>query len=199
MTRIGWIVLAGVLSIAAFFAATLSIGGGASRPVRSDRPSSRMMVESSTTMPTGTDGLPALTVPVAGVAPRQLANTWGQARSDGREHHGTDIAAPEGTRVLAAAPGVIEKLFQSQLGGITLYQRSPDRRWTFYYAHLKDYAPGLHEGQQVRTGEVLGFVGDTGDAGPGNYHLHFSAARLSPDQHWWQGEDVNAYPMLVGR
>ena len=199
MTRVGWVVLAGILLMGGLFVSTLSLGGRAARqPVRPARLSAPAPPAPSSAMTTGANGMPVLDVPVAGVSRRQIVDTWGQARSGGRGHHGTDITAPGGTRVLAAAPGVIEKLFQSRLGGVTLYQRSPDRRWTFYYAHLARYAPGLREGQRVRAGELLGFVGDTGDAGAGNYHLHFSAARLNPDQRWWQGQDVNAYPMLAG-
>lgn len=196
MTRVGWIVLTGILLIASLFAATLSLGGGATRSVQSSRLLPRAVAAPPGGLPMGRNGLPALDVPVAGVARGAITDTWGQARSGGRGHHGTDIMAPEGARVLAAAPGVIEKLFRSDRGGITLYQRSPDGRWSFYYAHLAGYAPGVHEGQSVRAGQLLGFVGDTGDAGAGNYHLHFSAARLQPGQRWWQGQDVNAYPML---
>lgn len=199
MTRIGWVVLTGILLIAGVFVATLSIGGRVSRSVEASRPVPFVAPRLASTFQTGPDGLPALAIPVAGVSPERISDTWGQTRSGGRGHHGTDIVAPGGTPVVAAAPGVIEKLWQSRLGGITLYQRSPDRRWSFYYAHLARYAPGLREGQKVRAGQLLGFVGDTGDAGAGNYHLHFSAARLSPDQRWWQGQDVNAYPMLRGR
>lgn len=145
-----------------------------------------------------TDGL--LRVPVAGVGRAQIEDNWGDARGDGtRAHHGTDIMAAGGTPVVAAAPGVVEKLFQSELGGITLYVRSANRRWTYYYAHLAGYAPGLHEGQVVRAGDPLGFVGDTGDAGPGNFHLHFGLERLTPEQRWWQGQEVNPYPLLAGR
>ena len=82
---------------------------------------------------------------------------------------------------------------------MTLYERSVDRRWMYYYAHLRGYAEGLHEGQAVRVGDPLGFVGDTGDAGAGNNHLHFGLTRMTPEQHWWQGEDVNPYPWLRGR
>jgi murein DD-endopeptidase MepM/ murein hydrolase activator NlpD len=198
MTRVGWVVLVGILLIAGLFASTLSFSGRVARQVV---PPARLLTTPAlpSTMATGANGMPVLSVPVAGVSRQQIVDTWGQARGGGRGHHGTDIMAPGGTRVFAVAPGVIEKLFQSRLGGVTLYQRSPDRRWTFYYAHLARYAPGLREGQRVRAGELLGFVGDTGDAGPGNYHLHFSAARLGPDQRWWQGQDVNAYPMLTGR
>ena len=149
--------------------------------------------------PARADGLPALTIPVAGVRRDQIVDTWGQARGEGRQHHGTDIMAPGGTPVLAAADGTVEKLFQSGLGGTTLYERSVNRRWTFYYAHLSGYLPGVHEGQAVRAGEPIAYVGDSGDAGPGNYHLHFSIARLTPEQHWWEAEDVNAYPALRGR
>jgi murein DD-endopeptidase MepM/ murein hydrolase activator NlpD len=192
VTRVGWVVLVSILLLAGVFASTLSFGGRVTRsavPAATAGPAPFAM---------GANNLPALAVPVAGVRRRQIGDSWGEARSGGRGHHGTDIMAPGGTPVLAAAPGVVEKLFHSDLGGITLYQRSPDRRWTFYYAHLAGYAPGLHEGQRLKAGDLLGYVGDTGDAGPGNYHLHFSAGRLKPDQHWWQAEDVNAYPMLAG-
>ena len=189
MTRVGWIVLAVILLVAGAFASMLSFGGAT---LRVGPP--KVAVE-----PPAANELPVLAVPVAGVARSQIVDSWGQARGEGRQHHGTDIMAPGGTPVLAAASGTVEKLFESRLGGTTLYQRSPDGRWTFYYAHLQGYAPGVHEGQAVRAGDVLGYVGDTGDAGPGNYHLHFSTARLRPDQRWWEGEDVNAYPMLRGR
>ena len=187
MTRVGWFVLGGIALVAALFASVVRFGPAAVQPAR--EPGAAQV---------DARGLPILQVPVAGVARAQIVDTWGQARGEGRQHHGTDIMAAGGTLVLAAA-GRIEKLFESKLGGTTLYQRSADRRWTFYYAHLAGYAPGVHEGQVLRTGEPIGFVGDTGDAGPGNYHLHFATARLRPDQHWWEGEDVNAYPMLRGR
>ena len=114
-----------------------------------------------------------------------------------RGHHGIDIMAPGGTPVVAAAAGTIEKLFQSRLGGTTLYVRSPDRHWIYYYAHLSGYAPGLHEGQRVKAGERVAFVGDTGDAGPGNYHLHFGMQRTRSAERWYEGEDVDPFPMLA--
>jgi len=141
-----------------------------------------------------------LAVPVAGVARSSISDSWGDPRENGlRQHHGTDIMAPGGTPVLAAAPGKVEKLFNSKAGGITIYVRSPQRNWTYYYAHLSGYAPGLQEGQMVKTGDPLGFVGDTGDAGPGNFHLHFGLTRTAPDQHWYQGEDVDPFPYLAGK
>ena len=141
-----------------------------------------------------------LAIPVAGVARSAIADSWEDQREGGlRQHHGTDIMAPGGTLVTAAAPGTIEKLFESAAGGTTLYVRSPDRLWTYYYAHLSGYAPGIHEGQVVKAGDPLGYVGDTGNAGAGNFHLHFGLARTTPDQHWYQAQDVNPYPYLAGK
>ena len=141
-----------------------------------------------------------LALPVAGIARAAVADSWGDPRENGlREHHGTDILAPAGTPVIAAAPGTVEKLWSSAAGGTTVYVRSPQKRWTYYYAHLSGYAPGLHEGQVVRTGDPIGFVGDTGNAGAGNYHLHFGLTRTTPEQHWYEGRDVDPYPYLAGK
>lgn len=140
-----------------------------------------------------------LVVPVAGVTRRALADTWGQSRAGGaRAHQGVDIMAPGGTPVLSVAAGEVEKLFDSGAGGRTLYVRSGDRRWTYYYAHLAGYAPGIREGVKVRGGQVIAYVGDTGNAGTGNYHLHFGASRMGFGDRWWQGEPVNPFPLLVG-
>lgn len=144
---------------------------------------------------------PLLTVPIAGYPRARIVDSWGDPRENGlREHHGTDIMAPQGTPVIAAAPGTVEKLFYSHGGGgITVYVRSPDRLWSYYYAHLSGYAPGLHEGQVVKAGDPIGFVGDTGNAGAGNYHLHFGMQRMKPEDGWWQGEAINPFPLLAGR
>lgn len=141
-----------------------------------------------------------LSVPVAGVAPNDLLDTWGQARAGGaRTHEAIDIAAPGGTPVIAAAPGRVEKLFLSEAGGNTVYIRSPDRRLSFYYAHLQQYASGLREGESVQQGQLIGYVGDTGNAGAGNTHLHFGVARMRAGDEWHGGEPVNPYPLLAGR
>lgn len=141
-----------------------------------------------------------LVIPVAGIQRSAITDSWGDPRENGlRQHHGTDIAAPQGTPVLAAAPGTIEKLWTSRAGGTTLYERSADGAWVYYYAHLSAYAPGLHEGQVVRAGDTIAFVGDTGDAGAGNFHLHFGLQRMQPGERWYQGQDVNPYPILAGR
>lgn len=145
-------------------------------------------------------GSAVLAVPVQGVRRETIRDSWGDPRDNGlRLHHGTDLMAPAGTPILAAAPGTVEKLWASAAGGTTLYVRSPARTWTYYYAHLAGYAPGLHEGQPIATGQVLGYVGDTGNAGAGNFHLHFGLSRTTPAQHWYQGEDVDPYPYLAGK
>jgi murein DD-endopeptidase MepM/ murein hydrolase activator NlpD len=138
-----------------------------------------------------------LLLPVQGVRPDQLVDTYTQSRSGGaRVHNAIDIMAPRGTPVLAATGGMVEKLFLSNLGGITAYVRSPDRRTIYYYAHLDSYAPGLTEKQMVRAGQVIGFVGSTGDASPDAPHLHFAISVADPQEGWWQGEPVNPYPLL---
>ena len=143
---------------------------------------------------------PLLTVPVEGVDRAKIADTWGQSRANGaRTHQATDIMAAGGTPVIAAAPGTVEKLFFSHGGGgITLYVRSPDKQWSYYYAHLQSYAPGVVEGVKVKAGDLLGFVGDTGNAGAGNFHLHFAVSHMAPGERWWQGTPVNPYPLLRG-
>jgi len=137
-----------------------------------------------------------LMIPVTGVRPDQLLDTFGDARSEGRIHDAIDIAAPEGTPVLAAADGQILKLFQSERGGTTIYQLSQDRKLVFYYAHLQRYADGLVEGADVKRGDVIAYVGDTGNAGAGNYHLHFSIAIVSDPKRYWEGTNINPFPLL---
>ena len=137
-----------------------------------------------------------LVIPVLGVKPEQLLDTFADARSEGRYHDAIDIAAPAGTPVVAASEGEIVKLFQSDKGGTTIYQLSPDKKLVFYYAHLQRYADGVLEGKYVRQGEVIGYVGDTGNAGAGNYHLHFSIATITDPQRHWDGININPYPLL---
>ena len=138
----------------------------------------------------------ALLIPVAGVRPEDLRDTFEAARSEGRSHDAIDIPAPRGTPVLAAADGRVVKLWQSVSGGMTLYQLDPDNRTVYYYAHLDRYADGLTEGHFARRGEVIAYVGDTGNAGAGNYHLHFSVLIVSDPKRYWDGTNVNPYPLL---
>jgi murein DD-endopeptidase MepM/ murein hydrolase activator NlpD len=144
-------------------------------------------------------GPTGLAIPVPGVKPGQLADTFDQARAQGRRHDAIDIMAAEGTPVIAAADGTIEKLFNSVRGGITIYERSPDQKWVYYYAHLSAYTAGLHEGQQVRRGEVIGRVGHTGDANAAGPHLHFAINQMAPGERWWNGTPINPYPLLAGK
>ncbi len=146
--------------------------------------------------PIGFVGTLKLIVPVAGVQPNQLLDTFADSRSEGRVHDAIDIPAAQGTPVIAAADGHITRLFQSELGGTTIYQLSTDQRLGFYYAHLQRYADGLSEGMFVRQGDVIAYVGDTGNAGPGNYHLHFSIAVVSDPKRHWEGTNINPYPLL---
>jgi peptidoglycan LD-endopeptidase LytH len=137
-----------------------------------------------------------LIIPVAGVRPDQLRDTFSESRSEGRVHDAIDIAAPLGTPVLAAADGTIVKLFHSERGGITIYQLSTDNKFIYYYAHLDRYAEGLTEGHFAKQGENIAYVGDSGNAGAGNYHLHFSIALISDPKHYWEGVNINPYPLL---
>ena len=140
-----------------------------------------------------------LIIPVAGVRPDQLQDTYDNARSEGRTHDAIDIMAPAETAVLAAADGKILKLFQSEKGGTTIYQLSSSQEFVFYYAHLSHYADGLTEGNLVKQGDVIAYVGDTGNAGAGNYHLHFSIALVADPKRYWEGTNINPYPLLQNR
>ena len=145
-------------------------------------------------------GPSGLALPVVGVKPTDLVDTYDAARGLGRRHDAIDIMAPEGTPVIAAADGTIEKLFFSQGGGgITIYERGTDPKWQYYYAHLQRYAPGLAEGQRVKRGQVIAFVDHTGDASPSGPHLHFAINAMGPGQRWWQGTPINPYPLLAGK
>jgi len=144
-------------------------------------------------------GPTGVAIPVVGVKGDQLQDTYTQSRSGGRVHNAIDIMAPNGTPVVAAAPGTVEKLFFSQGGGgITAYIRSKDGRWIYYYAHLQDYAPGLREGQEVRQGDPIGRVGSTGNANPAGPHLHFAIHRMEKGEKWHEGTAINPYPLLAG-
>ena len=140
-----------------------------------------------------------LAIPVAGKTAADLSDTYTQSRAGGaRVHNAIDIMADRGTPVVAAAPGTVEKLYNSQGGGgITAYVRSPDRQWIYYYAHLDAYAPGLREGQAVRQGDPIGTVGFTGNADPAGPHLHFAVHRMAEGEDWHEGTAVNPYPLLA--
>jgi murein DD-endopeptidase MepM/ murein hydrolase activator NlpD len=134
-------------------------------------------------------------IPVAGVDRTAMRDMFNEVRGNHR-HEAIDILAPRGTPVIAADDGVVRKLFTSAAGGLTVYEFDPDQRYCYYYAHLDAYAPGLHEGQLLHRGDILGYVGTTGNAPKDTPHLHFALIRLDPDRRWWKGTYVNPYPLL---
>jgi len=138
-----------------------------------------------------------LLMPVEGVVPAGLRDNFREMRN-GHPHEALDIPAPRGTPVLAVAEGNVAKLFRSKPGGLTVYQFDDGQNWCFYYAHLDHYAKGLTAGALLRKGDVLGYVGTTGDAPPDAPHLHFAIFKLGPAKRWWEGTLVDPYPFLAG-
>jgi peptidoglycan LD-endopeptidase LytH len=139
-----------------------------------------------------------LQLPVRGFDVRSLRDNFAEARG-GRVHEALDLAAPRGTPVLAVDDGIVKKLFTSKPGGLTVYQFDPSQTFSYYYAHLDRYADGLKEGAAVRKGDVLGYVGTTGNAPPGVPHLHFTVFKLDAEKRWWQGTAINPYPLWALR
>ena len=202
VNRVGWVVVVAVLLGAA---ATFYFGITGSLTPGQVAVSDKTVVDPAGPAPpiavgTVTVGPSGLAIPVAGVKPGELVDTYTQARAGGaRVHDAIDIMAPTGTPVVAAAPGRVEKLFFSKGGGgISAYVRSDDNLWIYYYAHLSAYAPGLHEGQRLLRGAPVGYVGFTGNANPAGPHLHFAINRMAPGEKWYQGTPINPYPLLAG-
>jgi peptidoglycan LD-endopeptidase LytH len=131
------------------------------------------------------------------VEARELHQSFTDKRGSDRVHEALDIAAPLGTPVVAVDDGVVRRLFDSKAGGITVYQFDPTGTYCYYYAHLDAYAPGLQEGQQIRRGELLGYVGTSGNAPKDAPHLHFSISRLDADRNWSGGTPIDPYPLLT--
>lgn len=140
-----------------------------------------------------------LLLPVAGIDRSVLKSTFVEARGGGsRRHEAIDIVAPRGTEVYATLDGRIAKLFTSAAGGLTVYQFDPTEEYCFYYAHLDRYAPGLAEGDVVRKGQTIGYVGSTGNAPVATPHLHFAIFKLGADKRWWEGEPLDPFLVLRG-
>jgi murein DD-endopeptidase MepM/ murein hydrolase activator NlpD len=137
-----------------------------------------------------------LTLPVQGIQREKLQDTFNDTRGSSRKHEALDVLAPRNTPVLAVEDGKIAKLFLSDAGGITIYQFDPTVNYAYYYAHLERYADGLKEGDQVKRGQVLGYVGTTGNAPRDTPHLHFAIFKLTSDKHWWQGSPIDPYSVL---
>lgn len=177
-------------------------GGGATPPATPDpdaTPAPAPPASAPAPASAAADIPSALLIPVAGIRAEDLQDTYTQSRSEGRTHNAIDIIAPRGTPVLAATDGTIVKFFRSERGGITLYQRGADGKTIYYYAHLDRYADGISENQSVRRGDLLGYVGDTGNSTPGNYHLHFAVWIADDPKRYWDGANLNPYPLLTGK
>lgn len=141
----------------------------------------------------------SLVIPVVDVRREDLRDMFREKRGGSREHRAIDIMAPRGTPVVASIDGPVAKLFLSKPGGITVYQFDPAKSFIYYYAHLDGYAPGLVEGRQLRRGDVIGFVGTSGNAPPNAPHLHFAIEKLTEPGRWWKSEPVDPYPLLKSR
>jgi murein DD-endopeptidase MepM/ murein hydrolase activator NlpD len=137
-----------------------------------------------------------LEMPVEGIAPEQLTRQFDQPRGGARRHEAIDILAPRNTPVKAVERGKIARLFHSRAGGITIYQLDPTEQFCYYYAHLERYASGLKEGDTVEKGQVIGYVGTSGNAPKDTPHLHFAIFRLSAEKRWWEGTPVDPYDVL---
>lgn len=140
-----------------------------------------------------------LSPPLSNLKAGDIRDTFYQSRGGGeRRHEASDLMAPRGTPVLAVDDGIVKKLFTSKPGGLTIYQFDSSNQYCFYYAHLDRYADGLAEGQYVRKGTIIGYVGSTGNADLNAPHLHFAILELGPEKHWWQGnKPINPYPLLM--
>ncbi|CAN5869218.1 hypothetical protein BH24ACI5_BH24ACI5_21030 [soil metagenome] len=137
-----------------------------------------------------------LLIPVEGIGREQLTRTFTDARGSSRKHEAIDILAPTGTPVRAVENGTIARLFHSKAGGITIYQFDPTERFCYYYAHLDRYAEGLTEKDTVRRGQVIGYVGVSGNAPKDTPHLHFAVFRLTAEKRWWEGTPIDPYEIL---
>ena len=138
-----------------------------------------------------------LMVPVAGVRARDVPDTFRARRSGNRQHNATDIMAPRGTAVVAADAGRVVRLARNDAGGITIYATDPHERIMYYYAHLERYHDGLAEGMKLAKGQVIGYVGTTGNAPEHVPHLHFQAMLTRDVRRWWEGAPVDIRPYLV--
>jgi murein DD-endopeptidase MepM/ murein hydrolase activator NlpD len=166
-------------------------------PLRPD--SSIVTSQAATTPAASAPAAPApakLMVPVEGFKMSQLSDNFDQPRGKERHHEALDIMAPKGSKVLAVADGKVVKLFNSKPGGLTVYQFDPSETHAYYYAHLDRYADGIKEGSIVKRGELIGYVGSTGNASADAPHLHFAVVALTPEKQWWKGTPLNPFPLL---
>jgi peptidoglycan LD-endopeptidase LytH len=173
--------------------ATVAAGGPAAWAFRGDDGEEEPRSRSAAAEPA-----PLLRIPVLGLSPGDLRDSFGHARGEARPHGGIDIFAPTGTGVVAVADGWVVRLTWNRLGGQTLYLLDAGGGRLYYYAHLEAYAADLEEGQFVREGETVGYVGRTGNT-VGGAHLHFEVLDVRTPERWWEGRRVNPHPLLTGR
>ena len=137
-----------------------------------------------------------LIIPVAGVAAKDLIDSFDDKRGSTRTHNALDIMAARNTPVVSAVDGSILKLHTSVAGGLTIYASDPSSRFVLMYGHLDSYRPGLKEGQRVKRGEIIGFVGSTGNANALAPHMHFQVMRNDNLKDWWKGTPINPFPVF---
>src|SRR5271155_5897426 len=140
--------------------------------------------------------VPSIDAPLDSLKRSELFDSFNDIHH-GHRHEAIDIMRPRGTPILAAVDGVIRKLFLSRQGGLTIYEFDSSETYCYYYAHLDGYADDLHEGLAVLRGDVIGYVGISGDASPSAPQLHFAISRVGPDKLWWKGEPIDPYPILL--
>lgn len=139
-----------------------------------------------------------LQLPVAGVSPASLEDSFDQPRDGERKHNAIDIMAPRGTPILSADDGLVLRLSNNALGGTSLYTVDPEGRVVYYYAHLDRYHDGIVAGKQIAKGDTLGFVGTTGNAPKNLPHLHFQIMQMPADRKYWSGEPIDPFTFLGG-
>ena len=139
-----------------------------------------------------------LAFPVEGWNVAKLIDTFTESRGT-HPHDALDILAPRGTPVLAVDDGLVKRVFTSVRGGLTVYQFDPTESYCYYYAHLDRYADGIVEGRKLQKGDLIGYVGTTGNASPEAPHLHFTIFKLGPERRWWEGAALNPFTLYKGR
>lgn len=137
-----------------------------------------------------------LTLPIKGAVPADVHDMFNETRGGNRRHEAVDMLSPRNTPIIAVEDGSIARLFFSKAGGITIYQMDPTRTYIYYYAHLEKYADGLKEGDKVKRGQLLGYVGTSGNAPRDTPHLHFAIAKMTDEKHWWQGTPIDPFQVL---
>lgn len=140
-----------------------------------------------------------LVIPVAGVAAKDLIDSFNDMRGGTRRHNALDIMAPRNTPVVSATAGKVLKLHNSTAGGLTIYASDQTSRFVLMYGHLESFRPGLKEGSSVQRGEIIGFVGTSGNANPAGPHLHFQVTRNDNMKEWWKGTPLNPFPAFRPR